>query len=378
MFRVRALFTLEPGHRSPGIFAGAQHRDAGAGRGAGAYSGGAAHLPPGSTGRPSLANLSTAFAFSYCISMVLFIVCMKLPESARGGHARRRGARSRHQPSAGAAPLPGSADEFFGGPLPVAMRTYEIKDPEAFGQRLGELRRTYPFVAIERILRGGQLLDPSRRPGAAAARHRRALRSDVAARSPPPASSAPRSTRPRCATPASRRWTWSCSNKESIGQTLVELAREQRARPVPERDVPGRRTDPVGPDTVVQQGRRPARHRQRAGGSSILEKELGRVVRSSLSTDIVTLALGLALGALHRDDHDPARRRQARRSARRSASCWSGIGLSDAAHAQPGAAAVPIPSRRGSSSRTSGSTSSSRSSASTPAPACSRRSRRAR
>ena len=81
----------------------------------------------------TLANLSTAFAFSYCLSTVLFVLFAKLPDifgrdtarAAREFEARLRGSSS--------APLPGTADEFLGGPLPVARRSYQIEKPRAGG-----------------------------------------------------------------------------------------------------------------------------------------------------------------------------------------------------------------------------------------------------
>ena len=42
----------------------------------------------------------------------------------------------------------------------TTVRTYVVESPAAIGKRLGELRTTYPFVAIERVLRGGKLLEP--------------------------------------------------------------------------------------------------------------------------------------------------------------------------------------------------------------------------
>src|SRR5262249_36957214 len=44
---------------------------------------------------------------------------------------------------------------------PARVRTYAISEPLAIGKRLGDLRRGYPLVSVERILRAGRLLDPT-------------------------------------------------------------------------------------------------------------------------------------------------------------------------------------------------------------------------
>ena len=70
--------------------------------------------------------------------MVLFVLLMKLPDLLGAKTRRRRRARSRPQVrGAGKAPLPGAADEFFGGPLPVARRTYLVEAQELIGTAPG-------------------------------------------------------------------------------------------------------------------------------------------------------------------------------------------------------------------------------------------------
>ena len=160
MFGLRATFDLAPGVVA-GIFAGSNTATPGLGAAQTAYASAAGGMLRGVPVSEVLSNMSTAFAFAYCISTVLFVVVIKLPdmlgrdtpESARELEAQLRGDHS--------APLPGSAEEFIrSGPTQVGVRSYTIENPDAVGRRLDELRRTYPLVAVERILRGDKLLEP--------------------------------------------------------------------------------------------------------------------------------------------------------------------------------------------------------------------------
>ena len=145
---------------APGIFAGANTATPALGAAQAAFTGGAVTLPAGTTVEAAVANLSTAFAFSYCISMVLFIVLMKI-----GPGLARRDVKSAAREfeeaikGTGGAPLPGAGDEFFGTALPVAVRSYTLQAQAAVGRRLSELRETYPFLSIEGILRAGKMLE---------------------------------------------------------------------------------------------------------------------------------------------------------------------------------------------------------------------------
>jgi putative transport protein len=294
MFGVRALFKMEPGI-GPGIFIGANTATPGLGAAQAAYGGGAVHLPQGVEKAAVLSNLSTAFAFSYCIGMVLFILFMKLPDLF-GADTAAAGRAYEAQVQSGSAPLPGSADEFFGRPLPVAMRTYEIKDPQAFGRRVGELRRIYPFVAIERILRGGKLLVPTDdlvlQPRDTVALYGRVSRLLNA-----PTVIGPEVDAPEARDIGVETVDVIVQNRDAIGRTLVELAQSSGHGLFLNAMFRAGDEIPVGPDTKVRRGDviRVTGGRWRI---KILESEIGRVVRSSLSTDIVTLAVGLAIGGL--------------------------------------------------------------------------------
>jgi len=288
MFVVRALFHFEPGVAA-GIFAGGNTATPGLGAAQSAYAGGRG-------GGAALENLSTAFVFSYCLSMVLFIMLIKLvplltrrdvKRAARELEAAIRGP--------GDAPLPGAADEFLGGPLPVAVRSFRVEERPVVGQRLGDLRHRHPLISIERILRGERLLDARDEvviePGDTLALH---------GRIPLLMAAGPR-IGPEVDAPALRETAAETVDvvvtRKGAAGNLLELATGAGHGLYLNAMFRGGEQIPFGPETVVQKGDvlRVTGARWRI---QIIEKELGKVVRASLTTDLVTLAVGLALGAL--------------------------------------------------------------------------------
>ena len=146
MFALRATFDLAPGVVA-GIFAGSNTATPGLGAAQTAYAS-AGDMLRGEPVSVVLANMSTAFAFAYCISTVLFVVVVKLPdmlgrdtpEAASQLEAQLRGDSS--------APLPGSAEEFIrSGPARVGVRSFTLENPDAVGQAP---RRTTPHVSAGR------------------------------------------------------------------------------------------------------------------------------------------------------------------------------------------------------------------------------------
>jgi putative transport protein len=296
MFAMRAMFDLAPG-MTPGIFAGANTATPGLGAAQAAYASGAARLPEGVNNADVLANMSTTFAFAYCISMALFVLAMKVPDmlgrktaqAALDLEAQLRGDRN--------APLPGSADEFLGkGPALSAVRTYIVESPDAIGRRLGELRRTYPFIAIERILRGGQFLEPVdtlvvQAHDTVALYGTVARLANVAQRLGPEVPQAlPQELGPQTVDIV-------VQNSGLMNQNLLELARGLGHGLFLNAMFRGGHEIPWGAETVVKRGD-VLRVTGTAWRIKQLEHELGRIVRPSVSTDVVTLALGLALGGL--------------------------------------------------------------------------------
>lgn len=286
---MRALVHLEPG-MLPGLLAGSTTASPGLGAAEAAYA------AAGGAGRAAaLANLSTAFAFSYCISMIGFILLMKLPDmlgrdtpgAARTLEAKIHGGMS--------SPLPGTAAEFLGGPLPVARRAYQIETARLVGHRLGELRRTYPLVAIDRVLREGKLFDPVD-DVVLQAHDTLALYGRVPLLLVAAAAIGPEVDVPGLCDIGSETVDVVAQNKTGIGRTLEDLAGDIGHGLYLNAMFRGGHEIPHGPDTVVRRG-----DVLRVTGAKwrikSLEATIGKVIRPSVSTDIVTLALGLALGS---------------------------------------------------------------------------------
>ena len=242
--------------------------------------------------------MSTAFAFAYCISMMLFIVLMRVPDmlGAKTPPPRRRSRRpsGRERRAAARAP-PTSSSARPCRRLPVGVRTYEIEQPMSIGNALERRCARIPASAVERVLREGKVLEPSDNLVLEAARHGR--RSTGASRALVAAgrTSGPRSTTASPATSAPRRSTSSFTVAQSRSERSATGA-GRRPRPLLNAMFRGGEAIPFGPETVVAR-RRPARHRE-AGGASSCSRRSRQVIRPSFATDIVTLALGLALGAL--------------------------------------------------------------------------------
>ena len=289
MFGIRAMFDM-PAGLGAGIFAGANTATPGLGAAQAALA-----SASGGDKTAAVTNLSTAFAFSYCISMVLFVLLMKIPdllgtktaEAARAFEAEVRGV--------GSAPLPGAADEFFGGPLPVARRTYLVEAQELIGKRLDELRRTYPFLSVERVMRGSTLLEPADdlvlQAHDTVALYGRVSRLINASRL------GPKVDAPEARDVGAQTVDIVVHDDRVAGRTLSDLAASSGHGLFLNAMFRAGEQVPVGPDTVVRKG-----DIVRVTGSDarieLLARRAGRIVRASLSTDIVTLAAGLTIGSL--------------------------------------------------------------------------------
>jgi len=296
IFVVRALFAPAPGI-IPGIFAGSNTATPGLGAAQAAYASGAGHLAPGVTVATATSNMATAFAFSYCISMVLFIVAMKVPDmfganTPAAAHTYESAIRS------GGAPLPGAADEFFGAApaAPVTVRTYEVEAPELLGRPLGELRRNYPLVSVERIARAGQLIDP-KDDTVLERRDTVALFGPIARLALAGGRIGPEVYERVVRDVGLQTVDVVVGTGPAKGRSLGALAADVGHGLFLNALFRAGEEIPHGPDTVLHTG-----DVLRITGSAwrikILEDETGRVIRPSLSTDIVTLALGLTAGGL--------------------------------------------------------------------------------
>jgi putative transport protein len=220
---------------------------------------------------------------------------MKVPDML--GRSSRRAAEELEAQirSSSTAPLPGTADEFLGGPLPVAVRSFQLERPDAVGHRLGELRRTYPLVAIERILRAGRLLEPND-DEVLQAHDTLALYGQV-----PRLLNAAKVIGPEVDVPALREAARETvdvvvQSSKAHGRTLQDLASDVGHGLYLNAMFRGGVEVPKGPDTAVRKG-----DVLRVTGAPWRIKKLGtylgRVIRPSVSTDLVTLALGPSAGS---------------------------------------------------------------------------------
>jgi putative transport protein len=294
MLAVRAIHPLDAGF-TPGIFAGANTATPGLGSAQAAYS--ATTRLNAAARADALGNLSTAFAFSYCISMVAFIVVMKVaPAIARRDVKKAAREFEASIKGAGGEPLPGAGDEFFGGVLPVDVRSYSLQNERAVGHRLAEIRELYPLVSIERVLRNGRVLE-GRDEEILQAGDTLALYGRIPRLLAAGPRVGPEVDAPEMRDIGAETMDVVIHNPKVIGRKLIDLARDVGHGLYLNALFRGGEQIPAGPETVAERGDviRVTGGRWRI---ATLEKELGRVVRPSIATDIVTLALGLAAGGL--------------------------------------------------------------------------------
>jgi putative transport protein len=297
IFLIREIFHPSPGI-IPGIFAGANTGTPGLGAAQAAYQGGAVELPAGVTANDAIGNLSTAFAFTYCISMVLFILMTKVPDLL-GAKTPAAAKVFEAAIKTGGAELPGSTQEFFNTSLPIpniGVRTYEIELPAVTGIPLKNLREEYPDLAVERIVRGGEALEPADqtvlKEGDSVTLSGKIPRL-VAAGSRIGHEVYDRQARDfRIQTV-----DFVLHDRRIVGRTLGDLAKDAGHGLYLNAMFRGGEEIPAGPGTVLEKG-----DVLRVTGSlwriNQLEQLGARVIRPSMATDIVTLALGLATGAL--------------------------------------------------------------------------------
>jgi putative transport protein len=296
MLALRALFDLQPG-MSAGIFAGSNTSVSGLGAAQTAYAAGAGRVPAGVPNEDVIANMSTAFACAYCISMTLFVLAMRLPDmfgrdTARAAHELEAQLRSEDAPVP-----PGAAGAFVPDrPAPWGVRTYVVEQAGAVGARLDALRAAHPSVSVERVVRDGRRLEPSDElvvhAGDLVTLYGATPRLiDAGARLGSEAAHAlPRELLPQTVDIVTRR-------DAPHGCGLSELARGLAHGLYVNALFRGGQSIPFGPETELRRGD-VVRVTGTARRLSSLEGEVGRIVRPSVTTDVLTVALGVVLGAL--------------------------------------------------------------------------------
>lgn len=289
----KRLVHLEPG-AVPGLFSGANTATPGLGAAQSAYANDEVALHQVSK-EDALANLSTAFAFSYCLTMVLFILMLKVLPRLFGRDARAEARHYLESATGSGAPLPGEAEGFLVGTLPVATRAYAIEERRFCGRPVAELRQAYPMVAIERILRTGKTLTPVNdlklQAGDIVALFGTVSR--LVALGPEVGHEV---DAPELLEKDRQTVDLVVTNPVIAGRTLVDLAKDVGHGVYLSAMFRGGQSLPFGPQTEVLRG-----DVLRLSGSRArierLEREAGRVVRPSFRTDMVTLGIGLTLGA---------------------------------------------------------------------------------
>ena len=298
IFVVKALFQVGP-WVVPGLFAGANTATPGLGAADAEFMNNAARLGESALGE-ARSNMSTAFAFSYCISIVLFSVAMRIPDLF--GAKTKAAAKSFEAAIRGASdePLPGSAEEFFSTTipvtLPVGLRTYQLEQEQLIGKSLVALRATYPALSVERVLRHGAPLDPT--DGLLLERDDHVTIYGQIGRLITAGPKIGPEIYERVARDVGAQTVdVVVQRKEVAGRRLADLAMDIGHGVYINGMFHAGEAVPFGPETLLRAGDvlRVTGSRYRIG---ILEREVGAVVRPSVATDIVTLALGLTAGAL--------------------------------------------------------------------------------
>ncbi len=289
------VFKLPPG-MLPGVFAGANTATPGLGAAQSAFASGAAKLPAGISQQEAVGNMSTAFAFTYSLSMVLFIVMMKLlPKFFHRDVVAD--AKSLEKELETGAPLPGSADAFLRGALPTDTRIYRVDNPELAGLTVGYLRRTHPEAAIERIERDGKVIDRPADDFAFTTGDRVSLTGRLSTLLDASKRIGPELDDPRLYQDPPVVAEIVIHRASVVGEHLRDVASEGGYGLYLEAMFRAGTEIPHGPDTVIQKG-----DVLRVVGSERRIDDLkkvagGNVVEPSFETDIITVAVGLSLGA---------------------------------------------------------------------------------
>jgi putative transport protein len=288
-----ALLRPSPGVAA-GLFAGSNTATPGLAAANAAFETGVVTLPEGADLRATLGDMSTAFACSYCVSTVVFVLFLKALPGLFGRDARAE-AQAFEREMGGGAPLPGTMGYLI-GPLPVQQRTYQIEEPDFAGKSLGALRAERPFVAVEHLRRGDTSLRVTDETVL-----ERGDRITVFGRVPVLIEAAER-LGPEVDDPLVPEPNWQTvevvqKNPAVVGMTLMELVRSVGHGLYLNAMFRAGEEIPRGSEVVIRKGDvlRVTGARERIAR---LEERLGHVVQGSLSTDILTLAIGLSLGAL--------------------------------------------------------------------------------
>ena len=107
-------------------------------------------------------NLSVAFALSYAFSLVGFVLILPYFSKLGGGDPRAAALQMEKETSAGKAALPQTEGALSGiYASPIDIRAYRLQNPRVEGKTVGSLAKVYPLVTVEKVRRDGRLLPVS-------------------------------------------------------------------------------------------------------------------------------------------------------------------------------------------------------------------------
>lgn len=254
-----------------------------------------AKIPAGMTKEQVSANLSTAFAITYVFGVAGFLLFQKvLPKVFRVDI--KAAAHEIDAKTAGAAPAPGTADALTPEVLPAGVRAYRVQNDLLIGHSLGELRVKYPRGVVLKVRRDGRMLTVTdelklhRGDEIAVGGGLEALVERAGAIGPELGDRAlievPVETVEVVVT-----------HRDLVGKTLGELVRGVGHGLYLNGLFRAGDQVPATESTVVEKGD-VLRVTGEATHTAALAKAAGAVSRADVATDIVFLAVGLAIGAL--------------------------------------------------------------------------------
>ncbi|WP_164021652.1 aspartate:alanine exchanger family transporter [Pyxidicoccus trucidator] len=252
---------------------------------------------PGGEGAAVGANLAASFAITYILSMIGFVVLVKyLPRMFHRNLEQSAHDMEKALGGASSAPPPGTDSAFDVGYTPLVVRAYRLENPKVEGTTVAQVHAVAPRASIERVRREGRLLTPgddfALRRG-----DELAIAGEVGALIHHHGEVGPELDDPALRDVPVRTVECVVTHKELAGLMLSELVPRFGA---------GLYLDALfrmGEQLPLQPNARVKVHDvlRVTGTERRLEmaaEQVGVMVRPSLTTDIVTLAVGLVLGAL--------------------------------------------------------------------------------
>ncbi|MFC4314088.1 aspartate:alanine exchanger family transporter [Steroidobacter flavus] len=280
-----------------GVLAGSNNSSASFGAATAAVQSGGREIASDSSVKLVTGALSAAFALCYTVSQVQFVLLMKLlPKFARFDAPAEAQAFEKSMRGEHTAPLPGTVEAGEVADVSVAVRAYRVEASTIGGRTVAEIRAKAPRVSIETVRRENRWLTPEETlklepgdevvvgaPVAAQVRVREALGPeipDVEARSRNPVHTV----------------DVVVGRRDVAGRTLPELLTSLGPGLYPNALFRAGAELPISAGTKLKMGD-VIRVTGAESNLACLGKEVGQVIRASHISDVLTLALGLLVGA---------------------------------------------------------------------------------